>query len=161
MTEFVTTVDVERPLETVWNYLTDLHRTKEWSSDVVDTVYVGPIRLGTTGVDFRRVGKHEVTVNWEVTGCHPPTLLILTYGPPDNSIARFSFRSTPTGGTRVTRRTTIKTNGWMRLIGPLQASEARRADEKQLAKAKSNLENRPRHRSPGRTRTSVIAEHSR
>ena len=160
MTEFVTTVDVERPLETVWNYLTDLHRMKDWSSNVVDTVYLGPIRLGVTGIDFRRVGKNQITVNWEVIGYHPPTLLILTFGPPVNSIARFSFRSTPTGGTRLTCRTTIKTNGWMRLFTPLAVAEARRTDEKQLAKAKSNLENRQIHRSPG-PRTSVIAEHSR
>ena len=160
MTDFVTTVDVERPLETVWNYLTDLHRRKDWSTDVVDTVYLGPIRLGTTGVDFRRVGKNEITVNWEVIGCHPPTLLVLTFGLPLNSIARFSFRPTPTGGTRLTCRTTIKNNGWRRLISPLIVAKARRTDEAQLARAKVNLETRQMHRSRG-TPTSLVTEHSR
>ena len=159
MTEFVTTVDLERPLETVWNYMTDLHRVKDWSSEVVETVYLGPIRLGATGVDIRRIGKHEIRVNREVTGYHPPTLLVLTFGPPVNSIARFSFRPTPIGGTRLTCRTTIKPVGWKRLISPLIVAEARRADEKQFARAKSNLESQI-HRSPGKS-ASLIAEHSR
>ena len=160
MTEFVTTVDIERPLETVWNYLTDLDRAKDWSSDVVETVYLGPIRLGATGADIRRIGKNEIKVDWEVVGYHPPTLLVLTFGPPVNSIARFSLRPTPTGGTRLTSRTTIKPNGWMRIISPLIVAEARRADERQLARAKSNLESRQMHRSRA-TPTNLIAGRSR
>jgi uncharacterized protein YndB with AHSA1/START domain len=140
MAEIVTTLDIERPQEAVWEYLTDLHHTKDWSTEVVDTVYSGPIRLGATGVDTRRMGKRELKMDWEVTEYDVPRLLTLTFGPPLNAVALFTFDPTPTGGTRLTCSTTIKPKGWMRLLAPIIAAEGRRADEKQFSKAKAILE---------------------
>lgn len=140
MAKIVTALDIERPVETVWSYLTDLHNSKDWSTEVVDTVYSGPIRLGATGVDTRRWGKRELQMNWEVTKYDPPRLLTLTYGAPLNAVADFTFEPTHAGGTRLTCSTTIKPQGWMRLLAPIIALEGRRADEKQFAKAKAILE---------------------
>ncbi len=140
MAKIVTALDIERPVETVWGYLTDLHNSKDWSTEVVDTVYSGPIRLGATGVDTRRWGKRELQMNWEVTEFQPPRLMTLKYGPPLNAVAQFTFEPTTTGGTRVACGTTLKPTGWMRLLAPIIAAEGRRADEKQFAKAKAILE---------------------
>jgi len=141
MTEIVITLDIERPVETVREYLTELHHTKDWSTTVVDTVYSGPIRLGAAGVETRRTGRRELKMmNWEVTGYDPPRFMALTFGPPLNSVALFSFVPIPTGGTRFTCSTTIKPKGSMRLLAPIIAVEGRRADEKQFAKAKAIME---------------------
>ena len=140
MAKIVTALDIGRPLETVWNYLTDLHNSKDWSTEVVDTEYRGPIRLGATGVDTRRWGKREVKMNWEVTEFEPPRLMTLKYGPPLNAVADFAFQPTAAGGTRVSCTTTLKPSGWMRLLAPFIAAEGRKADQKQFAKAKEILE---------------------
>ena len=140
MAKIVTTLDIERPVETVWKYLTDLHNSKDWSTEVVDTVYSGPIRLGATGVDTRRWGKRELKMNWEVTEYEPPRSMTLNYGPPLNAVADFTFEPVATETTRVTCSTTLKPTGWMRLLAPIIAVEGRKADEKQFAKAKAILE---------------------
>jgi uncharacterized protein YndB with AHSA1/START domain len=140
MARIITALDIGRPVETVWSYLTDLHNSKDWSTEVVDTEYSGPIRLGATGVDTRRWGKREVKMNWEVTEYEPPRLMTLKYGPPLNAVADFTFEPSAAGGTRVSCITTLKPSGWMRLLAPIIAAEGRKADERQFAKAKAILE---------------------
>ncbi len=140
MAQIVTSVDIDRPVGTVWEYLTDLHHAKDWSTEVMDTVYSGPIQLGATGVDTRRWGKKEVKWDWKVTGYDPPNLLSLTYGPPLNAIADFKFESTSAETTRVTCATSLKPSGWWRLITPMIAAEGRKADRAQFTKVKSILE---------------------
>jgi uncharacterized protein YndB with AHSA1/START domain len=136
-----TSVEIARPVAEVWEYLTDLRNEKEWSTEVVDTTYSGPIQLGATGTDTRRWGKKVVKWDWKVTAYEAPRRLTLTFGPPMNAVADFTFEPT-TQGTRLTCTTTLKPSGWTRLIAPLIAAEGRSADQKQFAKAKEILESR-------------------
>jgi uncharacterized protein YndB with AHSA1/START domain len=136
-----TSLEIARPVGEVWEYLTDLHNAKDWSTEVVNTTYSGPIQLGATGSDTRRMGKREVKWDWRVTGYEPPRRLTLTYGPPMNAVADFTFEPV-TQGTRVTCITSLKPSGWMRFIAPMIAAEGRKADQKQFARAKEILESR-------------------
>ena len=140
MAKIETSVEINRPLEEVWAYMTDLRNAKNWSTEVVDTVYSGPIQLGASGVDTRRMGKREMKWNWEVTGYDPPRRLTLAYGPPINAIADFNFEPTGDNGTRVSCNTTFSPNGWMKLIAPIIAAEGRKVDQKQFTKVKEILE---------------------
>jgi uncharacterized protein YndB with AHSA1/START domain len=140
MTRIVTSVDIERPITDVWNYLTDLHNAKDWSSEVIETEYSGPLQLGATGVDTRKSGKKEVEWEWVVTAYEPPNLLALTYGPPLNAVANFTFENLEADRTRVSCVTDIKPSGWWRLMTPMIAAEGRKADETQFAKVKAILE---------------------
>ena len=135
-----TSIDIDRPIATVWAYLTDLHNSKEWSTEVIDTVYSGPLRLGATGVDTRRWGKRELKWDWEVTQYEAPHILELTYGPPLNAVANFSFDETSADETRVSCTTSLEPSGWWRLMSPMIAAEGRKADQAQFAKVKSILE---------------------
>ena len=38
--------EIDRPISAVWESLTDLHNAKDWSTEVVETSYSGPLRLG-------------------------------------------------------------------------------------------------------------------
>jgi uncharacterized protein YndB with AHSA1/START domain len=136
-----TSLEIARPVAEVWDYMTDLHNAKDWSTEVVDTTYSGPIQLGATGRDTRRMGKREVEWDWKVTGYEPPRRLTLTYGPPMNAVADFTFEPV-TQGTRVTCTTSLKPSGWMRFIAPMIAAEGRKADQQQFAKVKEILESR-------------------
>lgn len=141
MARIETSVEINRPVAEVWEYMTDLQNAKEWSTEVVDTTHSGPIQLGASGVDTRRMGKREVKWDWKVTGYDPPRQLTLTYGPPMNAVADFTFEPL-TQGTRLTCATTLKPSGWMRFIAPIIAAEGRKVDQQQFAKAKQIIESR-------------------
>ena len=134
MAKIETSVEIARPVSEVWEYLTDLRNEKEWSTEVVDTTYSGPIQLGAIGTDTRRWGKKVVKWDWKVTAYEAPRRLTLTYGPPMNAVADFTFEPT-TQGTRLTCTTTLKPSGWLRLLAPVLAAEVRRADQNQFATA--------------------------
>jgi uncharacterized protein YndB with AHSA1/START domain len=138
-----TSIEIDRPIASVWDYLTDLHNAKDWSTEVLETVYSGPLRLGATGVDTRRWGNREVNWNWEVTGFDPPHLLALTYGPPLNAVAKFNFEATSIDTTRVSCTTDLKPSGWWRFLTPILVAEGRKADQTQFAKVKAILEQQP------------------
>lgn len=140
MAQIVTSIDIDRPVATVWEYLTDLRHAKDWSSEVLETVYSGPIELGATGADTRKWGKKEMKWDWKVTRYDPPHLLSLNYGPPLNAMADFTFESTTADTTKVTCATTLKPSGWWRLLTPMIAAEGRKVDQAQFAKVKSILE---------------------
>lgn len=140
MARIETSIDIDRPIATVWTYLTDLHNSKDWSTEVVETVYSGPLKLGATGVDTRRWGKREVQWDWTVTNYVAPNLLELTYGPPLNAVARFNFDEISPTATHVTCATTLRPSGWWRFMSPIIAAEGRKADRTQFAKVKSILE---------------------
>ena len=143
MARISTVVEIDRPVSTVWAYLTDLNNAKDWSSEVVETSYSGPIRLGATGVDTRLWGQKEVKWDWVVTQYEPARLLQLTYGAPLNAVASFEFEEISPERTRVSCDTILAPSGWWRLMTPFIAAEGRKADETQFAKVKSILERPP------------------
>ena len=124
MAKIETSIDIDRPIATVWDYVTDLHNAKDWSTEVVETTYSGDLQLGATGVDTRRWGKREVQWEWTVT----------------NAVARFNFDEISPAATRVACVTTLRPSGWWRFMSPLIAAEGKKADETQFAKVKSILE---------------------
>lgn len=140
MARISTAVEIDRPISDVWSYLTDLHNAKDWSTEVVETTYSGPLQLGATGVDTRLWGKKRVDWDWSVTAFESPHTLELTYGPPLNAVARFTFDEVGIDRTRVTCDTNLTPTGWWRLMTPFIASEGRKADETQFAKVKAILE---------------------
>ena len=143
MARISTEVEIDRPVSTVWAYLTDLHNAKDWSTEIVDTAYSGPLRLGATGVDTRMWGKKEVIWEWVVTQYEPSLLLELTYGAPLNAVATFRFEEVSPERSRVSCDTNLAPSGWWRLMTPFIAAEGRKADETQFAKVKSILERSP------------------
>lgn len=140
MARISTAVEIDRPISEVWAYLTDLHNAKDWSTEVVETSYSGPLRLGATGVDTRVWSKKEVKWDWRVTQFEPSRLLELTYGPPLNAVAKFGFEEIAPERTRVSCDTDLAPSGWWRLISPLIVTEGRKADQTQFAKVKAILE---------------------
>jgi uncharacterized protein YndB with AHSA1/START domain len=74
MTPISTSVEVTRPPEEVFAYVTDPSRFVEWQEGVVsgrmDTA--GPHRVGDRCVTTRRVGRVERPVTAEVTHVDPP-----------------------------------------------------------------------------------------
>jgi len=141
MPRIKTSLEILRTQQETFDYLTDLRNAPEWSTEVVDVTYDGELGEGTTGKDVRKMGRKEMVMPWEVTTYDAPRRIVFEYGPPFPATADFSFEATARG-TLVTCYTDLRPRGWWRLLAPIMAKEARKADEVQFAKVKAILESR-------------------
>jgi hypothetical protein len=142
MARIETSVVIDKPQQDVFEYLTDLRNAKEWSTEVVDVSYDGELSEGSTGSDTRRMGRKEIVMPWRITSFDPPSHVVIEYERPFPITARFSFASSESG-TVVTCATDLRPRGLWRLLTPVIAREAGKADEVQFQKVKSILESRP------------------
>ncbi|MEH0821701.1 MULTISPECIES: SRPBCC family protein [unclassified Micromonospora] len=74
MTAAVSTIDIARPPDQVFSYVTDPSRFAEWQDDVVGVHLesAGPVGLGARFTTARRIGGVERTMTQEVTEDRPP-----------------------------------------------------------------------------------------
>lgn len=139
MVKAVTTVEIARPIEEVFSFLSDTANADQWMIGLVEVRHDGPIRLGATGADIRTMGGREVEMPWTVTAFDPPHKAVFEYTQPFEIRAEFTFEAID-GGTRVRCESDIKPTGRWRLMAPLLAREARKEDRAQFDKAKRILE---------------------
>jgi uncharacterized protein YndB with AHSA1/START domain len=138
-----TTLEIDRPIEEVFEFLSNVDNAPEWSLEIVEVSHDGPIELGATGRDVRIMGKKQVTMPWTVTEFERPFRVVFEYTEPFPITAAFLFDATDSQKTNVTCLTTMKPTGFWRLLSPMMAREGAKTDEAQFAKAKRILEGRP------------------
>jgi uncharacterized protein YndB with AHSA1/START domain len=141
MQRILTTIEINRPVEEVFGFLTNLDNAPRWTVGLVEVRVDGRLRLGTRGTDVRTMGRKQVEMPWEVTRYEPPEVVEFTYGKPLPATATFTFERTAQG-TRMTCDTTVRPTGLYRLISPLIAREGRKTDALQFRKAKKLMEAR-------------------
>jgi carbon monoxide dehydrogenase subunit G len=134
-----TSVEIARPREEVFVYLTDLDNAMEWTTGLIDVTYDGQLAEGTAGADTRLMGKKKIVMPWRVTAFDVPSRVRFEYSAPFPATADFTFRSTA-AGTLVTCTADLRPQGLWRLLGPVMAREARKADQAQFNKVKEILE---------------------
>jgi uncharacterized protein YndB with AHSA1/START domain len=142
MPNVTTTLEIERPIDEVFDYLTNVDNAPQWTVGLVEVSHDGPIRLGGTGSDLRIMGKKQVVMPWKVTVFEPPYRALFEYSEPFPMSADFVMEQTATG-TRVACAMTMKPTGWWRLLAPLMAREGAKTDRAQFEKVKRILESRP------------------
>jgi uncharacterized protein YndB with AHSA1/START domain len=141
MTRIKTSIVIRRPQDETFAYLTDPRNAKEWSTELVDVIYNGDLTQGTTGADTRRMGRKHVVMPWIVTVYERPKRIVFEYGRPFPATAEYSFRAEH-GGTLVTCDTELRPRGLWRMLAPVIAAEAKKADAVQFRKVKAILEAR-------------------
>jgi len=67
MPPIVSTIEVARPPDEVFSYVTDPTRFAEWQDDVVDVRMAGSPGVGTRFTTTRRIGRAERTMTQEIT----------------------------------------------------------------------------------------------
>jgi uncharacterized protein YndB with AHSA1/START domain len=74
MAPIMSTIEIERPPEEVFSYVTDPTRFGEWQKDVVKVEMEGarPPEVGARFTTTRRVGGTERTMTQEITESRPP-----------------------------------------------------------------------------------------
>ena len=105
MPKVVTSIEIARPQEEVFAYLTDRKNAKVSSTEVVDVIYDGELAEGMTGTDIRKVGRKEIVMPWRVTAFDPPNRVVFDSTAPFPATADFSFTSTGAGAVLPSRWT--------------------------------------------------------
>lgn len=73
MTAIVSTIEIARPPDEVFAYVTDPARFAEWQHDVVAVRFVngGPLEVGSRFATTRRIGRAERTMTQEISEVTP------------------------------------------------------------------------------------------
>lgn len=125
-------VEIDRPVEEVFTYVSDVGNYPEWMAHVVDVqtrTSAPPQRGERFVVAIRSVGRRFETP-FERTSyeAHRRCTDRAVGGPIPGQRWHSTFQEVP-GGTRVTRAVEVESRGLLRLLEPLQ----KRAVERQLA----------------------------
>ena len=141
MPRFTLDLQIARPPEDVFAYLTDVTRLPEWQSTASAGEADGPVRLGTRIRERRTFIGRDVRTELEVTGYDPPRRFDVDArgGPVPFAISH--VLEAAGGGTKLHVDVDVKLSGMKRLAaqGPLMLAEREfRADFQRL---KERLEN--------------------
>jgi uncharacterized protein YndB with AHSA1/START domain len=74
MSSIVLNIEIARPPDEVFSYVTDPKRFAEWQEDAVrgDLEAGSPSDVGSRFTITRRIGRAEMTTMWEITEINPP-----------------------------------------------------------------------------------------
>jgi uncharacterized membrane protein len=138
------TIEIARPPQVVFDYVSDLERQTEWQASLekVEVETDGPTRAGTRATQTRRVPGGSRSFPYEVTEHDPPRLTAfrVTGGPvrPNGSM-RFTPLDNGTR-TRVDFQIEFHGHGLGVLLAPLAARDTRREVPENLGALKQRLE---------------------
>ncbi|MGD2051973.1 MAG: SRPBCC family protein [Acidimicrobiia bacterium] len=141
MIGFTETLDIERPVEDVYAYVSDLTHTPEWNGAITAAAKTspGPVAIGTRYRLARSLPRHD-TEMLEIVALQPPRR-IEVQGALARLPARLSYELEPTeAGTRLVNRVELDPQGPLRLLGPIVAGRIRGGVAGNLAALKRILE---------------------
>lgn len=136
------TIDIQRPPDTVWDYLTDFPRNPEWLTQVQQVRMATPAAgVGTQIVEVRRMPGRTVEGVVEITEWLPPQRLRKVS--PSGALRAdglYKLAPTPTGGTHLTFDLSIQGRGFMKLIAWFIGIGLQKDTEQVLRNLKERLE---------------------
>jgi uncharacterized protein YndB with AHSA1/START domain len=134
------TVEIERPADEVFAWLTDLARLPEWQASVIESRAEGPLGEGARIHERRRLLGHEAETELEVEAFEPGRRLALSTlrGPVDLSIDH--VLSEVNGRTKLYVTAEARPAGLLRFAGPAIASRARQEIRRDFGRLKELLE---------------------
>ncbi len=130
---------IERPIEEVWNFVTDLSKHSEWCAEgeKMQQTSPGPLGVGSTflavapkGNNTGRVDEHEP--NRKVT-------FERTSGPEKGSTLSYSFEPIEGGKTRLSEIVEFRPSGFLRLLMPFVADSIKRKVQADAERGFSNV----------------------
>jgi uncharacterized protein YndB with AHSA1/START domain len=143
MVSFEIVVDIDRPVEEVFAYMTDLARMPEWNS-MIDEVVPSetPMRAGSTArVKMRLIGRH-IEATYELVELEPNRRFVGRTGAPLAVTDTWAFEALDKGRSRLTYGSVGETKGFFKLADPIVARIAKKQLTAQLETLKELLEAR-------------------
>jgi len=135
-------VSVDRPVEDVWEFISNFENTTRWSRNVLEARQTsnGPLGIGSTLQTAVKAFGRRRTADYRVTEYEPNHAFAFTVtSGPMTSRARYSVE--PAGaGTRLTASGEAETKGLYRLLAPILLRTLKRHSREDLANLKRLLE---------------------
>ncbi len=136
---------IDRPVEEVFAYVTDVTNDPAWHTDVLEArkTSEGPIGMGTV---WRSRFKPTMGISegdMEVVGFEPNRTQVMRgqIGPMQPTLTYLLEPSD--GGTKFTRRIEINVSGWMKIMQPMMGMMLPKQNRGFLANLKRVLESSP------------------
>ena len=140
MTKIEASMIIDRPVEEVWRFVTDVSNFSRWDKGVIEAkqTSVGPLGVGSTmeartqqfGAPKLRVVEYEPNRKFAYE---------FSTGPSRGTITTFDME-TVEGKSRLALSLGLKLVGFYRLVGPMVASRMRRRLGENLGNLKRTLE---------------------
>ena len=142
MASFESSVVIDRPLEEVFEFMTEEGSAAQWQPWLLESTKTsdGPVGVGTTGREVRKFLGVQIETTGEVTEWEPNrrTSVKSTSGPiPMHSTWTFDAAE---DGTRLSTITEVDFGGFYKLAGPAIIRMAKRQLDTDLANLKDLLE---------------------
>jgi carbon monoxide dehydrogenase subunit G len=142
MATITQSVTVDRPVEEVWDFISNFENTTRWSRGVLEARQTspGPLGVGSTLQTVVKAFGRRRTADYLVTEYEPNHALAFQVSSgPMASRARYSVE--PAGaGTRLTASGEAEVTGLYRLVAPLLVRTLERHSQDDLASLKRILE---------------------
>jgi uncharacterized protein YndB with AHSA1/START domain len=143
--DVLTEIVIERPLETVAEYVGDPSNAPQWYANIESVVWQTdpPVRVGSR-MDFvaRFLGR-RLAYTYEVVELVPGRRLVMrTAQGPFPMETSYEWSAVGEASTRMTLRNRGEPSGFAGIAAPLMAAAMRRANGKDLARLKELLEGR-------------------
>jgi uncharacterized protein YndB with AHSA1/START domain len=125
MAKIEASVMIDRPVEEVWKFVTDLSKLPKWNTEVLEAKQTspGPLGVGTT----LQIRSSNIVENAKVIEYEPgrKCAFEITSGPIKGSTENSNVE-TIEGKTRFTRTGDVKFSGFYKLVGPFITPRWRR-----------------------------------
>jgi uncharacterized protein YndB with AHSA1/START domain len=136
---------IDRPVEEVFAYVTNVVNDPAWHTDMLDAQQAsdGPIGVGTVWHARFKPSMGISEGDMEVVTFEPDRLQVMKgdIGPMHPTLT-YRLESS-NGGTRFTRRVQIRVSGWMKVFSPMMGIMLPRQNKGFLANLKRVMEQRP------------------
>jgi carbon monoxide dehydrogenase subunit G len=142
MITIIQRVTVNRPVQEVWDFISNFENTTRWSRGVLEARHTsnGPLGVGSTLQTVVKAFGRRRSADYLVTEYEPNRAFAFAVSSgPMTSRARFSVE--PVGaGTRLTASGEAKVTGLSKLLAPLLIRTLKRHSQDDLANVKHILE---------------------
>ena len=136
-------VEINRPPETVFQYVTDISKASEWRPNLSVEDYSGdPFGVGSTWRDVTKFMGRDMTVDVEITALEAGRHIEMKQeGSGFSGHASWDFSPGPDGSTTATLSFDGEATGWLGgLASGLMRNQAQKTMKRDLANLKTNLE---------------------
>jgi carbon monoxide dehydrogenase subunit G len=145
MTSIAATIEIGRPPEDVFAYVTDPSHLPEWQGGVVraERLDEGPVAVGTRAVVTRRIGRREQSMTVEIAELDPPrTFAVRSLEGPIRGENRGTIEPLDVGRrSRLSYELDLRGHGIGKLLVPLVVKrQAQRGTPRNMRKLKERLE---------------------
>lgn len=151
MLHYRTSVDINRPVDQVFEYVTRIENSSQWGDAVVDAWQEsdGPLGAGTIVTEKVRMGPVFSELSWEITAFERNRLCVFE-GESDlgRSKTAYIFDATEQG-TRLTVEVNTGLSGIYRYLKPIIRFTHKRNRQSSLVAIKTILEQSPGQDGPG------------